>query len=45
VEEVLAARGNDWEWLGGFPPHRDRFDEHGLDLTSLLAAVGPAAPR
>jgi pilus assembly protein CpaF len=36
IESIFTTRDGRLERAGGYPPHRDRFAERGLDLTALL---------
>ena len=43
TSDVFADRGSGLAWVGGFPPHVERFDRIGCDLASVLGEGG--SPR
>lgn len=40
IEPIFVDSRGRLEWVGGYPPHLDRFAERGLDLSALLETAG-----
>ena len=40
IEPIFVDSRGRLEWVGGYPPHLDRFAERGLDLSALLEKAG-----
>jgi pilus assembly protein CpaF len=40
LEDLFRLRDGRLTWVGGYPPHRDRFEQLGIDVVSLLQGAG-----